>query len=101
MNEGWASYWHSTMMTQKVLEPSEVIDYADHHSGTMATSSRRLNPYKLGIELLRDIEDLDTAEVAQMLGVSDNVVKVRLHRARQALRTLLAPRFEKGSTHPL
>ncbi|MBM3981703.1 MAG: SpoVR family protein [Planctomycetes bacterium] len=50
------SYWHSTIMTQKVLDPSEVIDYADHHSGTMATSSRRLNPYKLGIELLRDIE---------------------------------------------
>jgi stage V sporulation protein R len=56
MNEGWASYWHSTIMTQKVLEPSEVIDYADHHSGTMATSSQRLNPYKLGIELLRDVE---------------------------------------------
>jgi stage V sporulation protein R len=56
MNEGWASYWHSTIMTQKVLVPSELIDYADHHSGTMATSSRRLNPYKLGIELLRDIE---------------------------------------------
>jgi len=50
------SYWHSTMMTQKVLEPAELIDYADHHSGTMATSSQRLNPYKLGIELLRDIE---------------------------------------------
>ena len=43
-------------MTQKVLQPSEVIDYADHHSGTMATSGKRLNPYKLGIELLRDIE---------------------------------------------
>jgi len=43
-------------MTQKVLKPSEVIDYADHHSGTMATSRGRLNPYKLGIELLRDIE---------------------------------------------
>jgi stage V sporulation protein R len=56
MNEGWASYWHSTIMTQKVLEPSEVIDYADHHSGTMAMSGARLNPYKLGIELLRDIE---------------------------------------------
>jgi RNA polymerase sigma-70 factor (ECF subfamily) len=47
--------------------------------------------------LLRDIEELDTAEVAQALGVSDNVVKVRLHRARQALRTLLAPRFQKGT----
>jgi stage V sporulation protein R len=56
INEGWASYWHSTIMTQKVLQPSEVVDYADHHSGTMATYGARLNPYKLGIELLRDIE---------------------------------------------
>ena len=56
MNEGWASYWHSTIMTQKALHPSELMDYADHHSGTMATSGMRLNPYKLGIELLRDIE---------------------------------------------
>jgi len=56
MNEGWASYWHSTIMTQKALHPSELMDYADHHSGTMATSGKRLNPYKLGIELLRDIE---------------------------------------------
>jgi stage V sporulation protein R len=56
MNEGWASYWHSTIMTQKVLSPSEMVDYADHHSGTMATSRTRINPYKLGIELLRDIE---------------------------------------------
>jgi stage V sporulation protein R len=57
MNEGWASYWHSTMMTQRVLKDSEVIDFADHHSGTLATSPGRLNPYKLGIELFRDIEE--------------------------------------------
>jgi len=56
MNEGWASYWHSTIMTERALEPWECVDYADHHSGTMATSRGRLNPYKLGIELLRDIE---------------------------------------------
>src|SRR5437763_8956689 len=53
MNEGWASYWHSTIMTERALEPWECVDYADHHSGTMATSRGRLNPYKLGIELLR------------------------------------------------
>lgn len=57
MNEGWASYWHSTIMTTRMLGPSEVVDYADHHSGTMATSPGRLNPYKLGIELFRDIEE--------------------------------------------
>jgi stage V sporulation protein R len=56
MNEGWASYFHSTIMTQKALHPSEVIDYCDHHSGTLASSPLRLNPYKLGIELFRDIE---------------------------------------------
>jgi stage V sporulation protein R len=57
MNEGWASYWHSTIMTTKSLNPSELIDYADHHSGTMATGRGRINPYKLGIELFRDIEE--------------------------------------------
>jgi stage V sporulation protein R len=57
LNEGWASYWHSTILTQKALKPSELVDYADHHSGTVATHGARLNPYKLGIELLRDIEE--------------------------------------------
>jgi len=56
MNEGWASYWHSTMMTQRVLKDSEVVDFADHHAGTLATAPGRMNPYKLGIELFRDIE---------------------------------------------
>jgi stage V sporulation protein R len=57
MNEGWASYWHSKIMTQKMLKDSEVIDFADHHAGTMAMSPGRINPYKIGIELFRDIED--------------------------------------------
>jgi stage V sporulation protein R len=56
MNEGWASYWHSTIMTRYCLRADEVITYCDHHSGTLATSPGRMNPYKLGIELFRDIE---------------------------------------------
>lgn len=39
--------------------------------------------------LMRDIEDLDTDEVATLLGITPNAAKIRLHRARQALRTLL------------
>jgi len=39
--------------------------------------------------LLRDIEELDTQEAADLLGTTANTVKIRLHRARQALRTLL------------
>ncbi len=56
MNEGWASYWHSTIMTNYILGAEEVIDYCEHHAGTLATSPGRMNPYKLGIELFRDIE---------------------------------------------
>jgi RNA polymerase sigma-70 factor (ECF subfamily) len=46
--------------------------------------------------LLRDIEGLDTDETARVLGTSVGVVKTRLHRARQALRTLLDPHFRRG-----
>jgi stage V sporulation protein R len=57
MNEGWASYWHSTMMTERCLKDSELIDYADHHSGTLGSRPGSINPYKLGIELWKDIEE--------------------------------------------
>jgi RNA polymerase sigma-70 factor (ECF subfamily) len=45
--------------------------------------------------LLRDIEQLDTEEAAMMLKCSVACVKTRLHRARQALKTLLAPMMER------
>ncbi len=57
MNEGWASYWHSKIMTERQLCDSELIDYADHHSGTLGTRPGVINPYNLGLELFRDIED--------------------------------------------
>jgi len=57
MNEGWAVFWHSKIMTEKALKDSELIDYADHHSGTVAMMPGGLNPYKIGFELFKDIED--------------------------------------------
>ncbi len=57
MNEGWASYWHSKLMTEKILDATEIIDYADNAAGVLATSKGQLNPYKLGIELYRSIEE--------------------------------------------
>lgn len=56
MNEGWASYWHSKLLTGGVLNASEIIDFADCHSGATAAPAGRLNPYKLGIELYRHAE---------------------------------------------
>lgn len=41
--------------------------------------------------LLRDIEELSTREAAEILACSDGTVRVRLHRARAALKKLLEP----------
>lgn len=57
MNEGWATYWHSTIMINKVVKPSELVDYATHHSATIAAYPGRLNPYRIGLMLFKDIED--------------------------------------------
>lgn len=57
MNEGWASYWHAKLMTEHLLTDSEIVNFADVHSGTLATPPGGFNPYKIGYELFHDIED--------------------------------------------
>ena len=57
MNEGWASYWHAKMLTEKILNDSEVIEFADKHAGVMQMAPNGFNPYKIGIELFRNIEE--------------------------------------------
>lgn len=49
------------------------------------------------VVVLRDLLGLDGAEAAAVLGITSNAVKVRLHRARQALRSLLTPDAEGHS----
>lgn len=51
------------------------------------------------IILLRDIEQYDTEQTAEMLGIRPGAVKTRLHRARQALRELLDP-YMSGEVTP-
>jgi stage V sporulation protein R len=57
MNEGWASFWHSRIMTERVASDAEIVDFADHHSGTVHMPPGSFNPYKIGLELFRDIEE--------------------------------------------
>jgi len=47
--------------------------------------------------LLRDIEEMSTPEAADALGITENAVKIRLHRARQALRALIDQRLRPTS----
>jgi stage V sporulation protein R len=56
MNEGCACWAHTRLMTKKILRDEDVVDYAEHHSGTVAAHPGRINPYRLGLALLNDIE---------------------------------------------
>lgn len=52
---------------------------------------RALPPLYRAVVLLRDVEELTTEQTAEILDVSTDVVKQRLHRARVAMREQLAP----------
>ncbi|MGH7408146.1 MAG: RNA polymerase sigma factor, partial [Candidatus Methylomirabilales bacterium] len=49
-------------------------------------------PYRV-VLVLRDIGRVSTGEIAAILGIGEPAVRIRLHRARVALRTLLVPVF--------
>jgi stage V sporulation protein R len=51
------SYWHSKMMTERIADANDILEYADRNAGVLATSGGRLNPYKLGVEILRSVEE--------------------------------------------
>jgi stage V sporulation protein R len=57
MNEGWASYWHTKILTQRALKDSELVDFCDHNAGVLAMQPGQINPYKIGVELFREIEE--------------------------------------------
>jgi RNA polymerase sigma-70 factor, ECF subfamily len=81
---------HATHFSEWSLSPSQHLLRAETRDHVRAAIDRLPEAYRT-ILLLRDIEELDTAEVAALLGITPNAVKIRLHRARQALRTLLDP----------
>jgi RNA polymerase sigma-70 factor (ECF subfamily) len=61
----------------------------DEMSGCVQDYLNRLPDSYRSVILLHDMHDLTTPEIAQLLGVSLNNVKIRLHRARQKLRIAL------------
>jgi RNA polymerase sigma-70 factor, ECF subfamily len=66
------------------------LTQAETRAHVRACIERLPDPYR-EVLVLRDIEELDTEQTAHHLGINPGAVKTRLHRARQALRTLLEP----------
>ena len=75
--------------------PETTVQDQETHELVQRCISQLPETYRI-VLLLRDIEGLATEETAQLLDTSTAVVKTRLHRARQALRSLLDPHFRRG-----
>jgi RNA polymerase sigma-70 factor, ECF subfamily len=81
-------------------EPADVALTRRETSEFVRSAIDRLPESYRTVLLLRDIEELDTAETARMLGLTPNAVKIRLHRARMALRKLIAPTMAREGSAP-
>ena len=87
---------HQTPRSEPWMEPADLaLERKQLQERVRQAIDRLPETYRL-VLLLRDIEGLATAETAEVLGVTENAVKLRLHRARQALRTLLDPMMRGG-----
>jgi RNA polymerase sigma-70 factor, ECF subfamily len=93
---------------QKPFRPRQFADWRDLPSDVVEQKEVREAIWKALGELsdiyrevfvLRDVQHLDVAETAQVLGISESAVKIRLHRARLMMRESLSPIFArpKGS----
>ncbi len=78
------------------LTAQDILSREELKSAVRESVSRLPENYRT-VLLLRDVEGLELREVAELLGVGLSTVKIRLHRARHALRDALAPRFSKAS----
>ena len=68
--------------------PDQLLEHDEVRTLVRAKIDELPDDYRT-VLLLRDIDELETTVVAEMLGDSPGAIKVRLHRARQALRTML------------
>ncbi len=89
---------HQTPPSEPWSETAETILQRTELAAIVRAAIDQLPDTYREVLLLRDIEELSGEEAAAVLGVTANAVKVRLHRARQALRTLLDPYMRPVTT---
>jgi len=89
----WREDGHHREMPANWEETCDEMLFRQETRGTVRACIERLPDAYRTILLLRDIDEIDTKETARLLGLTEGGAKVRLHRARQALRTLLDAHF--------
>jgi RNA polymerase sigma-70 factor (ECF subfamily) len=88
---------HVEQFSEWAMSADRLLEREDVRAMVRASIAQLPETYRQ-VLMLRDIEERSTEEVAGLLGVTPTAVKVRLHRARQALSTLLRRELAPGET---
>jgi RNA polymerase sigma-70 factor (ECF subfamily) len=83
---------HVEQFSEWTMPADRMLEREDVRAAVHACIAALPDNYRQ-VLLLRDIEELSTDDVARTLAITPTAVKVRLHRARQALSTLLRREF--------
>jgi RNA polymerase sigma-70 factor (ECF subfamily) len=86
---------HHAEQFQSWAEPADVAVGRHETADFVRESISQLPESYRQVLLMRDIEGRSTDETARELDLTPNAVKIRLHRARLALRKLIAPRMQE------
>ncbi|MBY0113930.1 MAG: sigma-70 family RNA polymerase sigma factor [Phycisphaerales bacterium] len=90
MLPGFSPEGYVTKPTDTWVDRPSSMEQAELRATVRAAIDKLPEHYRI-VLILRDIEAMDTAQTASLLETTEAAVKIRLHRARQALRELLDP----------
>ncbi|OZM58062.1 stage V sporulation protein R [Lottiidibacillus patelloidae] len=85
MNEGWASYWHAKILQEMDLDSSEAIEFAKLNANVVQPSRTQINPYYLGVQIFKDIEERYNNPTEEMIkrGVKPGSGREKMFEVRE------------------
>lgn len=89
--------WFRWLFASRADEPAEMLDdrvEAGERAARVRAAIQTLNPRHREVAVLHYLEQMSVDEIAGVTGARRNAVEVRLHRARQRMKELLADLFE-------
>ena len=89
-------YWPSDYADWRHI-PSDALELKQLREA-LSKALSSLEPKYHQVLLLRDVQHMSAAETAEMLGISEENVRTRLHRGRLRMRDALAPGFDGAWT---
>ena len=73
INEGWASFWHSRLLTEGLLDATEVVEFADCHSGATQVAFRGSSTRTSSGSICSDTPERQGMDLFQLRSVHNDV----------------------------